>query len=105
VSRTITENVGDIETISQTDPARIGDLVKLVFRSDDEAEPPFNVRVKSPSGQVIVERVLRELPTGRPQSAPPVQFTASAIGAYKVEIWQLYGKQRGTATLNVLGYK
>lgn len=76
--------------------------MKLVFRSDDEADPPFNIRIKSPSGKVIVERVLRDLPTGRPQSAPPVEFTASAPGAYTVEIWQLYGKQRGKATLHVL---
>jgi len=102
VSRTITDNVGEIETISKTDPARVGDLVKLVFRSDDDADPPFNVRIKSPSGKVIIERVLRDLPTGKPQSAPPIEFTASAPGAYKIEIWQLYGKIRGNAVLNVI---
>jgi hypothetical protein len=72
-----------------------------VFRADDEAAPPFNIRIRSPSGKVILERVIRELPTGRPQSAPPVQFAASAAGDYKVEIWQLYGKQRGDAVLHV----
>ncbi|UQA62582.1 hypothetical protein [Polyangium aurulentum] len=102
MSRTVTDNIGDIETICRTDPARVGDLVKLVFRSDDDADPPFNVRIKSPTGKVIVERVLRELPTGKPQSAPPIEFTASASGAYTVEVWQLYGKQRGKATVNVL---
>jgi hypothetical protein len=102
VSRTITDNVGDIETICKTDPARVGDQIKLVFRSDDEAEPPFNIKIKSPTGKVIVERVLRDLPTGKPQSAPPVEFTASAVGAYKIEISQLYGKQHGKATLNVV---
>jgi hypothetical protein len=102
VSRTITDNAGEIETICKTDPARVGELVKLVFRSDDEAEPPFNVKIKSPAGKVIVERILRELPTGKPQSAPPVEFTASAPGAYKIEIKQLYGKQAGRATLNII---
>jgi len=102
VSRTITDNVGEIETICKTDPAHVGDQVKLVFRSDDDADPPFNVKIRSPSGKVIIERVLRELPTGRPQSAPPVEFTASAAGAYKIEIKQLYGKQSGTAVLNVI---
>jgi len=101
VSRTITDNVGEIETICKTDPARVGDLIKLVWRSDDEAEPPFNVKIKSPTGKVIIERVLRDLPTARPQSAPPVEFTASAPGAYKIEISQLYGKYRGTAVLNI----
>jgi hypothetical protein len=50
---------------------------------------------------VILERVLRELPTGKPQSAPPVSFTVSAQGDYKIEIWQLYGKSRGDAVLHV----
>ena len=95
------ESSGDIETVCKADPIRVGDSVGLVFRAYDEATPPFTVRIKSPSGQTIVERVLRELPTGKPQSAPPVEFTASAPGNYAIEIWQLYGKQRGKATLHV----
>lgn len=74
----------------------------LVFRTDDEATPPFTVRIRSPAGKVIVERVLRELPTGKPQSAPPVTFSAATAGDYKIEIWQLYGKQRGDAVLHVV---
>ena len=81
---------------------RAGETVSLVFRSDDDAAPPFTVRIKSPSGKVIVERVLRELPTGKPQSAPPIQFTTSGAGDYKIEIVQLYGKQRGDAVLHVI---
>lgn len=100
MARTV-DHTGDIETISQTDPVTAGDTVKLVFRSDDEPSPPFTVRVKSPSGKVIVERVLRELPTGKPQSAPPISFTVSASGDYKIEIVQLYGKTRGDAVLHV----
>jgi hypothetical protein len=100
VARTV-DNTGDIETICQTDPVRAGDTVKLVFRSDDDAAPPFTVRIKSPQGKVIVERVLRELPTGKPQSAPPISFTVSAAGDYKIEIVQLYGKQRGDAVMHV----
>lgn len=102
VARTL-ESVGDIETISQTDPVNVGDLVKLVFRAEDDAEPPFTVKIKSPSGKVILERVLRELPTGKPQSAPALQLTVSAPGDYKVEIKQLNGKQRGDAILRVAG--
>jgi len=100
VARTL-ESTGDIETISQTDPVNAGDTVKLVFRAEDDAEPPFTVKIKSPTGKVILERVLRELPTGRPQSAPALQLTVSTSGDYKVEVTQLYGKQRGDAILRV----
>lgn len=102
MSRSITDNVGEIEAICKTEPARLGDVIKLVFRAEDDADPPFSVKIKSPSGKVIVERILRELPTGKPQSASPVEFTASAVGSYRIEIKQLYGKQSGTANLNVL---
>lgn len=101
MARTL-ESTGDIETISQTDPVHIGDTVKLVFRAEEDYEPPFTVKIKSPSGKVILERVLRELPTGKPQSAPPLAFSVSAPGDYKIEITRLYGKQRGDALLRVL---
>ncbi len=100
MARTL-EGTGVIETILQTDPATVGDTVKLVFRADDDAEPPFTVKVKSPSGQVILERVLRELPTGKPQSAPALQFTLSMSGDYKIQIKQLHGKQQGDSVLRV----
>ena len=95
------ENSGDIETFSQTSPVTVGDTVKLVFRAYDEATPPFNIKIRAPSGKIIIERVLRELPTGKPQSAPPIEFSASAAGDYKIEIKQLYGKQKGEAVLHV----
>jgi hypothetical protein len=100
VARTL-ESSGDIETITQTDPVQTGDTVKLVFRAEDDAEPPFTVKVKSPSGKVILERVLRELPTGKPQSAPPLTFSVSAPGDYKIEIKVLNGKPKGEAVLHV----
>ena len=100
MARTL-ESTGDIETISQTDPVTTGDTVKLVFRAEDDAEPPFTVKIKSPSGKVILERVLRELPTGKPQSAAPLQFTVSATGDYRIEIKRLNGKERGEAILRV----
>ncbi|MEZ4297274.1 MAG: hypothetical protein R3B70_20085 [Polyangiaceae bacterium] len=100
MARTL-ESTGEIETITQTDPVTTGDTVKLVFRAEDDAEPPFTVKIRSPSGKVIVERVLRELPTGKPQSAAPLQFTVSGPGDYKVEIKQLNGKARGESVLKV----
>ena len=100
MARTI-ESVGDIETICKSDPAKAGEEVKLVFRTEEEVDPPFTLKIKSPAGKVIVERVIRDLPTGKPQSAPPVTFTPSAAGEYKVEIKQIKGKQQGDAVLRV----
>ena len=100
MARTI-DSVGDIETVCKTDPATAGEEVRLIFIAED-AEPPFNLKVKSPTGQIIVERVIRDLPTGKPQSAPPISFTPSVAGEYKVEIKQLYGKQKGDALLRVV---
>jgi hypothetical protein len=100
VARTI-ESVGDIETVCKTYPAKAGEEVRLVFRTEEEVDPPFTLKIKSPAGKVIVERVIRDLPTGKPQSAPPVTFTPSAAGEYKVEIKQIKGKQQGEAVLRV----
>src|SRR5262249_7299011 len=75
--------------------------IKLNFHAED-ADPPFTLKIKSPSGSVIVDRVIRELPTGLPQSAPPVTFTPSSAGEYKIEIKQLSGKQQGTAVLRAV---
>ncbi|HSN98111.1 MAG TPA: hypothetical protein VLS89_07430 [Candidatus Nanopelagicales bacterium] len=95
------DNTGDIETFCQGSPTSLGDPIRLVFRAYEEATPPFNVKIRSPAGKIIMERVLRELPTGEPQSAPPVEFSAAAAGEYRLEIKQLYGKQRGEAVLRV----
>jgi hypothetical protein len=101
VARTI-DSSGDIETVSKTDPARSCESVKLVFTAEEEVDPPFVLKIKSPSGGVIMERVLRELPTGKPQSAPPIEFTPSAAGEYKIEIKQIKGKKQGDAILRVI---
>lgn len=98
---TLVETTGVIETICLVATAKVGDTVKLIFRALDESEPPYTCRITSPGGKVLLERVLRELPDGKPQSAPPLQFTAGVAGEYKVEIWQLYGAARGQARLVV----
>ena len=79
----------------------IGDKVALVFHAIDDPQPPIEVVIQSPAGNKILERVLRELPTGLPQSAPPVEFVPSSKGLYQIEVKELRGKQRGTATLRV----
>jgi hypothetical protein len=95
------DSSGNIETICRASTFKVGDQISLVFRVLDDSEPPYTVRIKAPDGVVLVERVLREVPTGKPQSAPPVNFVAAVEGEYRVDIWQLYGKSRGQAVLTV----
>jgi hypothetical protein len=92
---------GDIEIICQA----LGELApnkmaRLVFRTYADAVPPWQVRVKSPSGNMILERVMRELPSGDPQSPPPVIFSVQR-GTYEVTVKQLKGQAEGTATIAV----
>jgi len=95
------ESKGDIESICKTGALTAGSSAELVFRSWDDVTPPFTLKVKDPSGKTVVDRVLRELPTGQPQSAPPISFTVSVAGTYKIHIKELYGGASGEATLNV----
>ena len=98
--RTI-ENHGSIEILTLTDPVEPGDTVKLVFHHEDDVDPPLRVRIFSPSGERIFERVLREVPNGTPQSPPPLEFTAMLPGNYKILLEQLHGALRGEAVLFV----
>ncbi|HMV33927.1 MAG TPA: HD domain-containing phosphohydrolase, partial [Gemmatimonadales bacterium] len=50
-------------------------------------------------GSLLVQRLLQELPTGEPQSAPPVTFVPSAKGIYPIEIRQMRGNNVGMARL------
>ena len=95
------ESSGDIETICQSDDLGPGKTARLVFRAWDDANPPFTVKVRAPGGKIVLDRVIRDLPTGRPQSAPPVTFTAASSGEYKITIGELYGNACGEATLRV----
>ena len=99
------DSQGEIETMLHGDQAHVvlgvGDRILLVFRAIDDPSPPIGVVVHSPNGQKILDRVIRELPTGLPQSAPPVEFVPSIKGVYRVEVSELRGKQRGSATLKI----
>jgi hypothetical protein len=95
------ESTGDIESIVQTDDLKPGMTAKLVFRSWDDVSPPFTVKVRDPAGKTVLDRVIRELPTGRPQSAPPLTFSVASSGQYKITIKELYGGHEGDATLTV----
>jgi hypothetical protein len=96
------DNFGDIETLASPDPARVGDQVSLIFRSSAEPSPPFQLKIRSPSGKLILETVMRELPTDVAQSGKPITFVVSTAGDYRVEIKQLAGKQKGEAVIHVL---
>ena len=99
------ESSGEIETLFHDTipqrPIELGDRLLIVFRARDEPDYPINVLVHSPGGAKIVERVLRDLPTNMPQSAPPIDFIVSAMGTYTIDVRELRGKQRGHATIKV----
>ena len=94
------ETQGDIEVICETTDLSPNKNAKVVFRTWGEAQPPYQIKVRAPSGNVILERVIRQLPTGAPQSAPPVSFMVQK-GTYEITVEQLRGKAEGHATLVV----
>jgi len=98
------ESAGDIDIIVQRDarlgPLSVGDHVLMVFRAFND-NPPYEVVVTGPSGNVIMKRVVRELPSGDPQGAPPVDFVVSASGQYTVVIGETRGSLRGRGTISV----
>ncbi len=91
---------GDIEIICLTDDLAPNKMAQLIFRAFGDAMPPFEITIKSPSGAVILRRVIRELPTGEPQSPPPISFSVR-VGSYEVLVAQLRGTAEGKATLTV----
>jgi hypothetical protein len=106
-------NSGSIEAFCQTadqpvsrrslffDEIHVGDRVLLCFAGDD-TKPPYSLKIRAPSGALILERMIRELPTGRPQSEPPIEFVVSAKGAYLIEVKEVRGTNWGKATLTVV---
>mgnify|MGYP001620112165 CR=1 FL=1 len=94
------ENYGTIEIICENRDVSPNRAARLIFRAYDEATPPFRIRVKSPTGNVIVERVIRALPTGGPQSPEPITFTVQK-GSYEIQISQLRGSAEGMAILTI----
>jgi hypothetical protein len=95
------QSSGDIETICHSADVSAGSTASIVFRTWDDAAPPFTVKVRGPDGKTILERVIRDLPTGKFQSAPPLTFSVDSAGEYRIEIKELYGNKLGEATLKV----
>lgn len=98
------ESSGEIEIIGVSQQFRslaAGDKIELTFRPIDVANPPYQLKVVSPSGKTIVERILSVLPTGEPQSAPPFEFSPSVGGVYKIEIRERKGGAFGTCKMKL----
>ncbi len=97
------ESHGEIEIVCQSlNELGPNKVARLVFRTFAESAPPWQIRVKSPSGKMILERVMRELPTGDPQSSPPVTFSVQK-GVYEITVAQLKGGgAEGKATIKVV---
>jgi hypothetical protein len=83
------------------DDISVGDRVQLCFYAGDDAAPPFALTIRSPTGAVVLERIVRDLPTGRPQSAPPIELVVAARGSYVIDIREQRGRYWGKATLRV----
>src|SRR3954469_24665471 len=52
----IIESSGDIEVMSQAQ-ASVGDRVKLVFAPINALNPPYHLKIISPSGKAIVDNI------------------------------------------------
>lgn len=83
------------------DKITVGDRIALLFVPDGNVTPPYSLKIFSPTGATVMDTLVREVPTGGPQSPPPIEFIVSARGKYKVEIRSLKGSQRGEATFSV----
>ena len=83
------------------DAVTIGDRLSMVFTGGDGTTPPYALKVFSPSGANILDSIVRDLPTGTPQSPPPLEFVVSARGVYRIEIREMRGRQRGEAKVRV----
>ncbi|EYF02609.1 hypothetical protein [Chondromyces apiculatus] len=96
----ITSSDGDIDILCPCNLGPRSNPVRLSFRSYDHADPPFSIRIKSPSGKVILERVVRdEALTG--SGGIFIDFRPDLSGDYAVEVKQVYGDLRGQATLRI----
>lgn len=96
------ESSGDIECLCTSNRVSVGGTAEIVFRTWDDVSPPFTVKIRAPSKKVVYDRVLRDqLPTGRPQSNPPVSFTVADSGVYRLRVAELYGKAEGTAKITI----
>jgi hypothetical protein len=94
------ESSGAIDIICETDGLAATKVARLTFHAWADASPPYQLKILSPTGNVIVDRLIRDLPTGEPQAPDPVSFSVVS-GEYKIVIRELRGKAQGEASLRV----
>lgn len=106
------EATGDIEifchpsrsnsrgTVPFFDKIAPGERLSLLF-VPGESTPPYKLKVISPSGATILDTLVRDPPTGAPQSPPPIEFVVSTTGTYRIEVRALTGRQHGDAKIRV----
>jgi hypothetical protein len=92
---------GTRQSVPFFDAVTVGDRLSLVFTASDGSSPPYSLKIVSPSGATIVDSIVRDLPTGLPQSPPPIEFVVSAKGVYRVEIREMRGRKYGEAKIRV----
>ena len=107
------DSTGDIEVYCHTDAHSAsrgssffgkispGDWVYLVFNPDEGTSPPYRLKITSPTGSVLLDQTVRDLPTRAPQAPEPISFVVSTNGSYRIEIKEANGRQSGVATLRV----
>jgi len=78
-----------------------GERLSLVFVPSENSTPPYALKIFSPSGANIVDHIVRDPPTGAPQSPPPIEFVVAAPGIYRIEIKSTNGRHRGDAKIRV----
>ncbi len=77
-----------------------GTRLALLFIPGD-LQPPYALKIYAPSGSNILDTLVRDAPTGAPQSPPPIEFVVSTNGVYRIEIRSTNGRQRGEARISV----
>ncbi len=100
----VIESSGEIEIISlvsRTKRFEPGDRIQLIFKPIDAQTPPYKLRIVSPTGKGIVDTIIRDLPTGEPQSAAPFEFSPAVAGVYVVEIRSMKTSAYGKADLKI----
>lgn len=83
------------------DRISVGDRLLITFVPEGTSAPPYALKVFSPSGSKILETLVRDPPTGAPQSPPPIEFMVSVLGTYRIEVRAVNGRQQGEATIRV----
>lgn len=87
-------NEGTVRVVNQSDFVELIALdgkpkegrVRVVFSDRSEDIGPVSLRVRNPAGKVVVERVLRDLPTRDSSLCPPVSVPVAEAGDYTIEI-------------------